>query len=383
VRVVVEADGGSRGNPGPAGYGAVVRSADDDSVLAERKEAIGVATNNVAEYRGLIAGLEAALELGADAVAVRMDSKLVVEQMSGRWQVKHPDMRPLARRASELRSQLGGQVSFEWIPRELNKHADRLANEAMDAAAGITRPVRSKPAAAQGDQGQTGDGWIPPGDERPTRLVLLRHGRTALNVSMAFAGRTDRPLDEFGQAQVVAAARRVARFQPIAALVSSPLLRTRQTASACAAELGWNDSRIEIDPGFIEADFGDWEALTMPEILAKWGDLVPAWQRDHEVAPPGGESFAAVSRRVRSARDRLLRTYPGQTVVVVTHVVPIKSLLRLALNADQTSFRRIHLDPATVSVIDYYSTGTTIVRTVNEGSFDLDGVATSPDPLPA
>jgi orotate phosphoribosyltransferase len=136
--VVVEADGGSRGNPGPAGFGAVVREPSTGAVLARRSEAIGVATNNVAEYRGLIAGLAAAQELGATHVAVRMDSKLVVEQVSGRWQVKHPDLRALARQASELSAGFE-TISFEWIPRELNKDADRLANEAMDAAAGIVR----------------------------------------------------------------------------------------------------------------------------------------------------------------------------------------------------------------------------------------------------
>ncbi|WP_156038657.1 reverse transcriptase-like protein, partial [Actinoalloteichus caeruleus] len=94
--MVVEADGGSRGNPGPAGYGAVVFDADTGAVLVERAEALGVATNNVAEYQGLIAGLRAADELGAAEVAVRMDSKLVVEQMSGRWKIKHPQLQPLA-----------------------------------------------------------------------------------------------------------------------------------------------------------------------------------------------------------------------------------------------------------------------------------------------
>lgn len=134
MRVLVEADGGSRGNPGPAGYGAVVMDAETRRVLAERAESIGRASNNVAEYSGLIAGLEAAVELGATSVAVQMDSKLVVEQMSGRWQVKHPDMRPLARRAQELGRNFD-DVTFRWIPREQNKHADRLANQAMDAAA--------------------------------------------------------------------------------------------------------------------------------------------------------------------------------------------------------------------------------------------------------
>jgi probable phosphoglycerate mutase len=133
-RVVVEADGGSRGNPGPAGYGAVVFDADHGTVLAERKESLGIATNNVAEYRGLIAGLDAAAELGASEVDVRMDSKLVVEQMSGRWKVKHPDMIPLQRQASTLARQFD-RVSYTWIPRAENAHADRLANEAMDEAA--------------------------------------------------------------------------------------------------------------------------------------------------------------------------------------------------------------------------------------------------------
>ena len=138
LRVVVEADGGSRGNPGPAGYGAVVRDADTGAVLAERQGGLGMATNNVAEYEGLIAGLRAAIELGATDVEVRMDSKLVVEQMSGRWQVKHPKMRPLAAKAAALVGTLG-QVRFGWIPRAKNSHADRLANEAMDAQAADAR----------------------------------------------------------------------------------------------------------------------------------------------------------------------------------------------------------------------------------------------------
>jgi probable phosphoglycerate mutase len=134
-RLVVQADGGSRGNPGPAGYGAVVLDATTGEVLAEASESIGRATNNVAEYSGLIAGLQAAAAIarGAD-VEVRMDSKLVVEQMSGRWQIKHPDMRPLAAKARETARALG-RVSYTWVPRSRNAHADRLANQAMDAAA--------------------------------------------------------------------------------------------------------------------------------------------------------------------------------------------------------------------------------------------------------
>ncbi|MFD9492051.1 reverse transcriptase-like protein, partial [Streptomyces sp. NPDC060005] len=142
---IVEADGGSRGNPGPAGYGSVVIDAVTGETLVERAEYIGVATNNVAEYRGLIAGLRAARDLDPAArVRVRMDSKLVVEQMSGRWQIKHPDMRPLAAEAARVLPR--SQVTYEWIPRAQNKHADRLANEAMDA-------------------GKRGEPWTPPTGE--------------------------------------------------------------------------------------------------------------------------------------------------------------------------------------------------------------------------
>ena len=141
-RLVVETDGGSRGNPGPAGYGAVVRDAATGEVLAELSDFLGHATNNVAEYSGLIAGLRAAAALagGAD-VDVRMDSKLVVEQMSGRWQIKHPDMRPLAAQARQAAQALG-RVSYTWVPRSRNAHADRLANEAMDA--GSPREARGR-----------------------------------------------------------------------------------------------------------------------------------------------------------------------------------------------------------------------------------------------
>jgi ribonuclease H / adenosylcobalamin/alpha-ribazole phosphatase len=134
-RLVVEADGGSRGNPGPAGYGAVVRDARTGEVLAEVSEPIGRATNNVAEYSGLLAGLRAAAKVapGADT-QVTMDSRLVVEQMSGRWKIKHPDLRSLAEQASQAARALG-RVTYTWVPRERNTHADRLANQAMDELA--------------------------------------------------------------------------------------------------------------------------------------------------------------------------------------------------------------------------------------------------------
>lgn len=132
VRLIVEADGGSRGNPGLAAGGAVVIDAASETVLLEVGVFVGHATNNVAEYRGLIAGLQGAFEIRPDAhIHVRMDSKLVVEQMTGNWKIKHPDMAVLA---SEARALIGARtVTFEWVPRADNARADAAANRAMDA----------------------------------------------------------------------------------------------------------------------------------------------------------------------------------------------------------------------------------------------------------
>ena len=139
-RLVVEADGGSRGNPGIAAGGAVVVDALTGTVLSEVGVYVGIATNNVAEYSGLIAGLETAFDRDASAaVAVRMDSKLVVEQMAGRWKVKHPDMQVLARRAQALIA--GRDVTFQWVPRLENSRADAAANEAMDRGESFRRDL--------------------------------------------------------------------------------------------------------------------------------------------------------------------------------------------------------------------------------------------------
>ena len=128
---VIEADGASRGNPGHASYGTVIRNMNTGEVVVELAAVLGHATNNVAEYRGLVAGLTEVAQLDPNAlVEVRMDSKLVVEQMSGRWKIKHPDMRDLAIQAREILP--FGNVTYTWIPREDNKHADALANEALD-----------------------------------------------------------------------------------------------------------------------------------------------------------------------------------------------------------------------------------------------------------
>ncbi|MFD1813128.1 bifunctional RNase H/acid phosphatase [Rhodococcus gannanensis] len=371
TRVRVEADGGSRGNPGPAGYGAVVFDADTGAVLAERCDDLGIATNNVAEYNGLIAGLSAAAELGAEVVDVRMDSKLVVEQMSGRWKVKHPDMIPLARRAGEIADGFA-RVTYTWIPRAENGHADRLANEAMDGEVRTAAtPVPSRedvvevaPVPAAVEKVPTSPGWTG-AVGAPTRLLLLRHGQTPLSVERRYSGRGNPDLTDVGLTQAAAAAKRLADRGGIAAVVSSPLGRARQTAQAAADALGLP---VTVLDGLTETDFGDWEGLTFREAAERDPELHRSWLGDTSVRPPGGESFDEVRLRIEAVQDDLVREYPGQNVLVVSHVTPIKTLLQLALDAGPSLLYRLHLDLASLSIAEFYPDGGASVRLVNDTS---------------
>jgi broad specificity phosphatase PhoE/ribonuclease HI len=410
---VVEADGGSRGNPGPAGYGAVVRDAESGEVLRETAEFIGIATNNVAEYRGLIAGLRAAYELAPHAsVRVRMDSKLVVEQMSGRWKIKHPDMRPLAAEAQRIFPP-GAVTGYEWIPRAENKHADRLANEAMDAgrrgeewsAAASTAELDAADAAARtggtaagtatgtvraagaGAAGATGEGRLPasgapvsddaaemaaphsgwgPDLGAPTTFVLLRHGETALTPEKRFSGSggTDPELSPAGWRQAYAAAEVLAARGTLQAVVSSPMRRCQETASAVAERTGL---KVRVDEGLREADFGAWEGLTFAEVRERFPDDLEEWLDSHQARPSGGgESFATVAERVAVTRDRLLARYSGRTVLLVTHVTPVKTLVRLALEAPPMALFRMELSAACLSAIAYYADGNASLRLLND-----------------
>ncbi|CAL9590227.1 Bifunctional protein [Streptomyces sp. enrichment culture] len=372
---IVEADGGSRGNPGPAGYGAVVIDAATGETLAEAAEFLGVVTNNVAEYRGLLAGLRAAHRLDPAArVHVRMDSKLVVEQMSGRWKIKHPDMKPLAMEASRVFPP--DQVTYEWIPREQNKHADRLANEAMDAGAapaGTGTPSASAKTDADLRAARTvatpSVGWgSAPDLGAPATFVLLRHGETPLTPQKRFSGSggSDPSLSDVGRDQAERVAAALARRGTIQAIVSSPLARTRETAGIVAARLGLE---VGVDDGLRETDFGAWEGLTFAEVHERHPDDLAAWLASPDAEPTGGgESFAATATRIAATRDKLVAAYAGRTVLLVSHVTPIKTLIRLALNAPAESMFRMELSAASLSVVAYYADGNPSVRLFNDTS---------------
>ncbi|WP_030871479.1 bifunctional RNase H/acid phosphatase [Streptomyces violaceoruber] len=562
---VVEADGGSRGNPGPAGYGAVVLDPVTGEALVEAAEYLGVVTNNVAEYRGLLAGLRAAAELDPDAtVHVRMDSKLVVEQMSGRWKIKHPDMKPLAAEAARVFPP--ARVTYEWIPRASNKHADRLANEAMDAGArgeawspsdstaeldaaaadraapagrtaGSRRTGAASAVAPAGTEGGDGGepapdgggaavgeplaragrgrvdaaslgagtraatgtgasatgtsgagapatgasgtdasaigtsgagapatgtsatgtsgagapatgasgtgasaigtsgagapatgtsgtgasatgtsgagapatgapgtgasatgapatgapglgvaaetsgeadvraakvvaspGWGPPDMGAPATFVLLRHGETPLTPQKRFSGSggSDPSLSPVGREQAERVAASLARRGTIEAVVASPLARTRETAGIVAARLGLE---VAIEEGLRETDFGAWEGLTFGEVRERHPADLDAWLASPDAEPTGGgESFAATGTRIAATRDRLVAAYAGRTVLLVSHVTPIKTFVRLALGAPPESLFRMELSAASLSAVAYYADGGASVRLFNETS---------------
>ncbi|MFC8373130.1 bifunctional RNase H/acid phosphatase [Streptomyces sp. NPDC057239] len=552
---IVEADGGSRGNPGPAGYGAVVGDAATGETLVEAAEYLGVATNNVAEYRGLLAGLRAARELDPEArVHVRMDSKLVIEQMTGRWKIKHPAMKPLAAEAARVFPP--ERVTYEWIPRAQNKHADRLANEAMDAgkrgeawsaatsraALDIPHPEPSGPpgdatagaararaalasapgtsttdarpaeeaptsgeaagtetasagATASGPDGVRADaevratraigtgaapvsgeigtgaaaedahasgaagadadartaratgtatapegataaeatyaapgasgtatapegatvaeatdaasgatgtgtasevvgvkakakakvkadadlraaravatpsaGWAPADLGPPATFVLLRHGETPLTPQKRFSGSggSDPSLSGVGREQAEKVAEFLARRGTVQAVVASPLARTRETAGIVAARLGLD---VAVEDGLRETDFGAWEGLTFGEVRERHPDDLNAWLSSPDAEPTGGgESFAATAARVAATRDRLTAEYRGRTVLLVTHVTPIKTFVRLALGAPPESLFRMELSAASLSAVAYYADGNASVRLFNDTS---------------
>lgn len=358
-RVIVEADGGSRGNPGPASYGALVRDADTGEVIVQRGETIGVATNNVAEYRGLIAGLQMVSEHAPGAqVEVRMDSKLVIEQVAGRWKVKHPSMKPLAEQARAL---LPAGAVLTWVPRAQNAAADALANAALDdkrdggsgLVGGAATPASEKPSTGWG--GTAG---------APTILVLLRHGVTSATERKAFSGSgsNDPALTDTGREQARRAAQWLEANVAIDAIVASPMRRTRETAAAVSDRLG---IPVEIDEGVVETSFGDWDGYTFAEIQERWGEELTAWLASTAVAPPGGEAFDTVDVRVSAARDRLLEEYRGRTVLVVSHVTPIKLLVRSALGAPIGVLYTMELSPGAISTVAFWPDGPGSLRNFN------------------
>lgn len=391
ANLIVEADGGSRGNPGPAGSGAIVIDADTGEILVELARFVGVATNNVAEYIALVTALEwIDQNHHGSNVLVRMDSKLVIEQMSGNWKIKHPDMQQLAIQANRLVS--GLRASFLWIPREQNSRADALANKAMDEAEDSTVTPTEKTSSANEVAGATSTNIAsvvefnrslpssvraPGGVTEPlTTIILVRHGRTSLTESKKISGSggEDPFLSEAGiqDAQKVAAelakigaAGPWAHLDAPSAIVASPINRTVQTANVIAERLGL---AVAKNADIAEISFGDWDGHTNEEVMAKWPEEFRRWQGSWDVSPPNGESLDSFDLRVQRGRRAILNEYAGKTVVVVSHVMPTRGFLRAANEGGISAYWRPQISPCSISIVRYWGDQAAEVVTMNSTS---------------
>ncbi|MFD1505234.1 bifunctional RNase H/acid phosphatase [Georgenia yuyongxinii] len=412
-RLVVETDGGSRGNPGHAGYGAVVREAGTGRVLAEWAGYLGIATNNVAEYMAVVNGLLASAELDPGAtVEVRADSKLVVEQMSGRWKIKHADLRALAEQARAAFDP--ARVRYTWVPREQNTAADALANAVMDSHGQIRRNHDRPTAALRAVPGEVGVPWdvpapasvrgpahdagptaddapataagaqvvagnaqtteevvaartnaprmsgtpLPRMGGEPATVVLVRHGVTELTETGRYSG-GDTPgpaLSVQGRAQAERAAILVGRVGvdvwtdvPVpTAVVASPMVRTQETGAAVARSLGLP---VVSDDRFAECRFGQWDGLTVPEIEAGWPGQVLDWATTADVRPPGGESLRDVGARVARGLRAVAARHQGATVVLAAHTVVIRAAVGLVGRLAPGHWSAVRIPPASLTIV--------------------------------
>lgn len=396
--LVVEADGGSRGNPGVAGYGALVRDAGSGEVLARRAAPLGKASNNVAEYSGLIAGLAAAVQIDPTArIEVRMDSKLVIEQMAGRWKIKHEDMKRLALQAQEIVRALkaaGGSVDWGWIPREKNKDADALSNDGMDgrtieqnlwetagaaacdadAGAGESadegvagRAAAPDPADAPGAAADAEAAVPPPPSTAPTRILLVRHGVTDFTVEGRLDGRggPNPDLNEQGRAQATAVAagiRAKVGDRPVR-FVASDLSRAQDTIRHAAEAAG---VELHIDPDWDEQNFGAWDGELVRDLVQ---DKDFRRLRDDETyaAPGGGEIHAELVERVREALLRTIESTPdGGVAVVATHRKPIMVVLADILGLDLAHAWLLAVAPGSFTGIEVWTDGHGSISFVND-----------------
>jgi probable phosphoglycerate mutase len=275
-------------------------------------------------------------------------------------------MRPLATEAGRLAPP---GTTYTWVPREQNAHADRLANEALDGIRdGVTGgglPGEEEPDSLSEEiedpdtdmRAAPSRGWAPPGGP-PTTLVLVRHGVTAHTVEKRFSGglgSANPGLSDEGREQVRATADWLAPLASrVDAVISSPVRRTLESAEILAERLG---RTVEVEPGFAEMEFGGWDGLTFSEVAEQFPAELDAWLGSVDVAPGGGESFATVERRVLAGLQRVLDEHAGRTVLVVSHVTPIKTLVAHAVDAPLEAVFRMELSPASVSVVSFYTGG--------------------------
>ena len=361
-RLVVEADGGSRGNPGPAGYGALVR--EGDTVLAERGEFIGVASNNVAEYSGLIAGLRAVAAIDPTAqVEVRMDSRLVVEQMSGNWKIKHADMRRLALEARDILP--AAQVRYTWIPRESNGAADALANAVMDSRGTIERDfpggVSTPQPAAAGPDDVAQAASSSSSSSSPLSASALSAAAGSGGIEADDIVDEDAPIPD-----VDTDAPSLADPEAITLVLVSPGVVPRERGGD--PELTEAGVELAGAAAAVVDMIGDslWPHLPRPSMLLA-SPLVRAQQTAVLISEVAGLSVPTVDRdfapmRSEESRDdfaarverglrRLAESCSGCTVVVAAHADVIAAIVGTVVAAPPEVWEVFRVAPGTVSVV--------------------------------
>jgi probable phosphoglycerate mutase len=306
-----------------------------------------------------------------------MDSKLVVEQMAGRWKIKHPDMRDLALQAHDLLATLG-EVRWTWVPREANRAADRLSNLGMDGRrvdtlpeALATRPKAVAPTTERTDPAEAtavGENPQPPAPSlaASTRLLLVRHAVTSFTEQGRVDGRggADPDLSQAGlhQAEQTAAAVRTL-VEGDVRVVTSALARARQTGATIADVLGVEPV---LDDDWDEQSFGDWDGAVFTELAEQQSDDLMRLWRDRDYRRPGGESLVELEARVFRAYEKALDA--AGTTVVVTSRKPILVVLARVLGIAEERFWALSTDPASLTAVERWPDGRMSIPFVNRTS---------------
>lgn len=361
LKLILQCDGASRGNPGPAAYGAVVLDA-ERNLIAELFAEIGEQTNNFAEYSAVIAGLEYVTNnFSVSELVIEMDSKLVIEQLAGRWKINSPALRELHSRAFTLLSGVSYQLT--WIPRELNAHADAAANKALDGK-GISD--QSSPlASAQPRSVRAKRQFV-----EPTTIVLLRHGHTAHTEANLISGSSgeDPDLSELGLLEAKRAADTVKPLlnhfglPPISKIYHSPQKRALQTAKAVAARY---DLDMVADARLREIGFGAWEGVFMDTLAALDPKEVETWRGSMSAKPPGGESVNELELRVGEALSEIIQGNKGASIALVAHMMPCRAVAKKATQAAVSAHWSLQFAPASISIFRFFGTDYAETFTMN------------------
>jgi ribonuclease H / adenosylcobalamin/alpha-ribazole phosphatase len=351
--IFIYCDGASRGNPGPASYGVSIVDS-HGTVIAEFGEKLGVRTNNYAEYQGVIAALRYLSGTDFREITIRMDSKLVIEQLSGRWKVKSLDMRELVAEASRLLGPF--DATLEWIPREQNSRADELANQALDGEVPEFEAAEIELAGIQPRSIRA-----PRQTDEPVTLVLVRHGHTKMTERDLIAGGDgdDPELSELGLLDAQAAASVIPslleffKLPEAAEIIHSPMVRTTQTAQAISRELSLP---LRTDERLREIGFGSWNGREMTAINSEYPELVRSWQGSMTVSPENGESIANLVSRISPLVKELAETQSGKTVVLVSHMMPVRTICALSAKGADSLYWGTNFSPGSVSIVRFFGT---------------------------